>query len=134
MGPHDLRLAGPTEAAAGRAAEALATLAPDIVDDFRAYLPAAMDVVNRRLVDAAHRERLFADPDQVAWAGPTAFLPLVDGGVLVTLARRHGFDRLQVDDALHADPALLLERLAGSDDAVRAVGEELTDACVNLAL
>jgi siderophore synthetase component len=130
----DLRIAGPTEAAASRTAEALAGIAPDLLDDFRSCLPAAMDVVNRRLVDAAYRERLCCDPDDVVWAGGNAFIPLTDGGVLVTAARLHGFDRLRVDEALLADPALLLERFAGSDDAARAVGEELTDSCVNLAL
>src|SRR5262249_18639095 len=54
---------------------------------------------------------------------------------LVTRARRYSFDRIEVDEVLAADPAQLLERITGHDDApTRAVAAELTDAAVNLAL
>jgi siderophore synthetase component len=133
-----LRQAGPTDVAAARLADALASGPADgagLAEPMLAALPAARDVVNRRLVGAAHREHLVGSPDEVVWADQTAFLPLADGGVLVTQARAHGFDRVEVDEPLSADPALLLERLTGrADPTTRAVGAELTDATVNLAL
>ncbi len=129
-----LRTAGPTAAAADRAEAALGLVAPDLVDDFRSFLPIAADVVNRRLIGAAQRERLVGRSNEVTWTGGTAFLPLADGGVLVTAGRQHGFDRIEVDNVQPGDPAQLLERFAGTGAATRAVGQELTDACVNLAV
>jgi siderophore synthetase component len=114
--------------------DALAEAAPELADAVLDHLPAARDVVNRRLLGAAHREHLVADPSDVDWAGETAFLPLADGGVLVTAARRYAYDRIEMAEKASFDPALLLERLAGPGAATRAVGAELTDACVNLAL
>jgi siderophore synthetase component len=130
-----LRAAGPTGADADQVERALALAAPDLVDGFRACLPAAADVVSRRLAGAAYRERLGeTGPDTTTWTDSTAFLPLRDGGFLVSGARSHGFDRIELDDPQPGDPAQLLERLAGADPAVSAVGAELSNACVNLAI
>jgi siderophore synthetase component len=127
-----LRVAGPTAVAADRAERALP---PELVEAFRACLPDAADVVNRRLAGAAYREQLGGSgPAATTWTGSTAFLPLADGGFLVSSARSHGFDRIELDDAQPGDPAQLLERLAGADPGVPAVGAELTNACVNLAI
>lgn len=107
-------LAGPTEHAAARMVDALAEAAPELAGAVLDHLPAARDVVNRRLIGAAHREQLMAEPTDAA--------------------RRYAFDRVEVAQPPSIDPAILLERLAGTGAASRAVGVELADACVNLAL
>jgi len=84
----------------------LAELAPDLVDGFRAALPAAADVVGRRLRGALHREGLRRDPGY---------------------GRRHAFGRTEFADA-PADPAALL------DGDAPGLAAEITDAVVNLAV
>jgi D-ornithine---citrate ligase len=93
----------------------LATLAPTLVDGYTAALPCAVDVVARRLLGAAARERL---------GRHTAVL----GGYP---ARTYGFDRVEVTGPVDVHPTRLLSRL-GLD--APALADELTDACVNLAV
>ncbi|MDT5026121.1 MAG: D-ornithine---citrate ligase [Micromonosporaceae bacterium] len=121
---------GPTALAATAAESALGDAAPHLVAGFRENLPRAADVVDRRLVAAAYREGLAGEHS--AWADGRTFLSARDGGYLVTRARRHAFDRIEIQERLAADPAVLLRRLAGSGDG--GVATELTDATVNLAL
>ena len=85
----------------------LERLRPDLVDGFRAALPAAARIVGARLASALAREGLRDAPLR---------------------GRRHGFDRVEVTDPGVADPAALLPPGA---DGLRA---ELADAVVNLAL
>jgi D-ornithine---citrate ligase len=122
----------PTATAAAAVEAALAELAPGLRAGFRAALPRAHDVVNRRLVGAAYREGLTGGPAAAAWGGGQAFLPMADGGYLVARAERHAFGRIEVAEPLTADPARLLRRLAGGEPT--PVEAELTDATVNLAL
>jgi len=95
--------------------EELAFLAPELVDGYTAALPHATDLVSRRLLGAAARERI--------------------GAVATVLrgraVRRYGFDRLELAEPVDVPPARLLERL-GVD--APALARELTDASVNLAL
>jgi siderophore synthetase component len=103
-----------TDPAALAAAE-LAALAPQLVDRYAQALPAAVDVVSRRLLGAAVRERI---------------------GAYVTVLgrrtrRRYGFDRIELTGPVHTHPARLLAQL-GVD--APALADELSDACVNLAL
>ena len=92
----------PTAAAAAAAEAVLAEVAPALLPGFRESLPHARDVVTRRLVGAAYRERLTGGPDTATWAGGQAFLPMADGGYLVARAARHPFERLEVTEPLAA--------------------------------
>jgi siderophore synthetase component len=127
-----LTAVGPTALAATAAASALGDAAPHLLAGFRENLPRAADVVDRRLVAAAYREGLTGERSAVYWSDGQTFLPAKDGGYVVTRARRHAFDRIEIQERLTADPARLLGRLAGSGDG--AVATELSDATVNLAL
>lgn len=97
------------------AAADLAVLAPALVDGYTAALPRAIDVVARRLLGAAARERLGRYTDVLA-GYPT---------------RAYGFDRVEVTGPVEVHPTRLLARL-GLD--APALADELTDACVNLAV
>ena len=97
------------------ALDELHTLAPELADGFTAALPRAVDVVGRRLLGAAWRERL--------------------GGARGLLAgralRRYGFERVELAEPVTAHPGALLGALGV--DAPDLV-EELADAVTNLAL
>lgn len=112
-------------AAAAREAEArLRIAAPELVEGFGANLSRAADVISRRLLGAFARENA---------AGAT----MIDEGALGPVAvGRHGFGRVEVHDLAGggADPAVLLDRLAGEDPGAAGVARELLDATVNLAL
>ncbi len=123
----------PTAAAARRAEDRLAELAPHLVAGFRASLPRAIDVVSRRLLGAAYREAR-AGHHASSWSGDRVFLPTVDGGYLVSRADRYAFDRIEIAERPTVDPALLMQRLAGRGAVTRLVAAELTDASINLAL
>jgi siderophore synthetase component len=97
------------------AAAELAAIAPDLVDGYSAALPRAVDVVSRRLLGAAARERI-GGYDTLLAGRP---------------ARRYGFDRIELTGPVDTHPARLLGQL-GVD--APALADELTDACVNLAL
>jgi len=85
----------------------LATLAPDLVAGYAAALPRAVDVVGRRLLGAAWRERL--------------------GGARELL----GGYRVELTEPVATHPAVLLADLGV---AAPALADELADAVVNLAL
>jgi siderophore synthetase component len=121
---------GPVAAAAAETELALRAAAPELVDGFRAALPAARDAVARRVIGAACREGLTGH-GVPAWSGERLFVPKAGGGYLVTRATRHGFGRIEVTQAVEADPARLLTDLVGEHTAVAA---ELADATVNLAI
>ncbi len=121
-----------TARAAARFAEALGAVEPDLVAGFQRHLPAAAEVVTGRVVGAAYREGLVAP--EVSWHDQTAFLPVADGGFLVSRARRHGFGRIEVFDAGGIDPAVALERLAAGARGRPGVAAEIVDSCLNLAL
>jgi D-ornithine---citrate ligase len=101
-----------TDAAAG--AE-LAVLAPELSAGYTAALPVAVDVVGRRLLGAAWRERLGDARDLLA----------------AQALRHYGFDRVELPGPVTTHPAGLLDALG-----VRAPGlaAELADAVVNMAL
>jgi D-ornithine---citrate ligase len=93
----------------------LAAHAPHLVAGYVSALPRAVDTVARRLLGAAARERL--------------------GGYREVLrgrpARRYGFGRLELTDPVDVHPTRLLAAL-GLD--APDLADELTDACVNLAV
>jgi siderophore synthetase component len=93
----------------------LAALAPDLAGRYAAALPRAVDVVGRRLLGAAWRERL--------------------GGARGLLAgralRRYGFDRVELAEPVRSRPAALLDALGLDAPGLAA---ELGDAVVNLAV
>ncbi len=132
-------MTGPTAVAAAAAEAALSGAAPQLVPAFRKNLPRAVDAVDRRLVGAAHREGLVpflpsgdgAGCDGVSGDGVSGDGA---GGYGEPQAQRHGFGRIEIAEAMVADPAWLLQRLAGTGPEVVAIGEELTDATVNLAI
>lgn len=126
-----LAAAGPTVRAAARAEDELTSAAPHLMPAFAAQLARAADVVTRRLVGAAAREGVAG---QVEWDGDRAFLPLRDGGFLVATASRHAFGRAEVAQPLELDPAELVRRIAGDTPEADALGAELSDAVVGLAL
>lgn len=96
-------------AAAARAEAQLAAAAPHLVDGYRSALPAAADVVGRRLLGALVREQL-----RPAGKGP---------------GRQHAFNRYEFDSAGTGDPATLLP-----PDTAGSLTAEITDAVVNLAV
>jgi D-ornithine---citrate ligase len=93
----------------------LAALAPHLIAGYAQAVPRAIDVVSRRLLGAAARERLGGYPD-VLRGRPV---------------RRYGFDRVELTEPVRAHPVRLLNRL-GVD--APQLADELTDACVNLAV
>jgi siderophore synthetase component len=93
----------------------LGALAPELIDGYVAARPRALDVVGRRLLGAAWRERLGAARGLLA------------GRAL----RRYGFDRVELAEPVTAHPAMLLSALGV--DAPGLV-EELADAVTNLAV
>jgi siderophore synthetase component len=103
-----------TEAATLAGAE-LEMLAPQLVDGYRAALPAAVDVVGRRLLAAAWREDIGAAREVLRKA------PM----------RRYGFDRVEPTQPVTRHPASLLGDLGVCSPGL---GAELADACVNLAI
>src|SRR5262245_21688855 len=97
----------PIDRAIAHALTELTAAAPDLVDEFREGLPKAADTVARRVVSAAYREGL----TDVSPTGDR--LRLANGGsnaetVAVTT---HVFDRIEVHDEVHTDPASLLAQL-----------------------
>jgi D-ornithine---citrate ligase len=97
---------------AGAAADAeaqLAAAAPELVEGYRAALPAAADLVGRRLLGALFRENV---------------IPVKKGP-----GRQHAFDRFEFDGAGTGDPASLLP-----PDGADGLAAEVTDATVNLAV
>jgi D-ornithine---citrate ligase len=122
--------AGPVPAVAAETERALRAAAPELVDGFRAALPTARDAVARRVIGAVCREGL-SGHGAPAWSGERLFVAKAGGGYLVTRADRHGFDRIEVTQATEADPVRLLSDLVGEH---AAVGAELADATVNLAI
>jgi len=118
---------GPTGAAAAAAERALAAHEPLLAPSFRRALPLAREVVARRLVAAAYREAVPPSQSTLDRTVPA----------LMT-ARRYGLRRIEFTDRIDADPAELLDALAGADGwpstGVPAVRAELVDATVNLAL
>jgi len=134
-----LTAAGPTAVAARTAEQRLAEVAPRLAPGFRDNLSRAADVVSRRLFGAAYREGLAGGGGSgarrdIAWSDDRVFLPATDGGYLVAVADRHAFDRIDVAEHVDGDPAGLLARLAGGDEATRLVAAEIVDASVNLAV
>jgi D-ornithine---citrate ligase len=113
------------------ATTALAELAPDLVGDFVAALPAGTDVVSRRLLAASWREDLGGTRSGAIWDGERVLLP---SGV--HRARQLGFDQLELLDPVATAPErLLADLLPELPAAVRAaLATELVDARVNLAL
>ncbi|TMM31673.1 MAG: RhbF-like rhizobactin siderophore biosynthesis protein [Actinobacteria bacterium] len=103
-----------TDAALAARAE-LDLLAPQLGAGYTAALPVAVDVVGRRLLGAAWRERLGSARDLLA------------GRAL----RHYGFDRVELAQPVATHPAGLLDALG-----VRAPGlaAELADAVTNLAV
>jgi siderophore synthetase component len=97
------------------AAAELATFAPHLSAGYAEALPRAVDVVSRRLLGAAARERI------------GAYQAVLRGRA----ARRYGFDRIELTEPVPIHPARLLTRLGVE---APALADELTDACVNLAL
>jgi D-ornithine---citrate ligase len=93
----------------------LAALAPGLVDRYAEALPRAVDVVSRRLLGAAWRERLGAARELLAGR------PM----------RRYGFERVELADPVATHPATLLAELGVHSPTLAA---ELADACVNLAV
>ena len=93
----------------------LAVLAPELVNGYTEALPDAVDIVSRRLLGAAARERLGA----------------VDTVLRDRAVRRYGFDRVELAEHLDTHPVALLARLGVESPTLAA---ELTDACVNLAV
>jgi siderophore synthetase component len=98
---------------AALAGAALAGHAPELVAGFNAALPRAMDVVGQRLLAAAWRERLGTARE------------------VIRPARRYGFDRIGVSGPVAEHPVRLLDRLGVRSPAL---ADELTDACVNMAV
>ena len=98
-----------------RARAELAELAPGLADRYAAALPHATDVVGRRLLGAAWRERL--------------------GSARQLLARRelrrYGFDRVELTEAVRAAPDELLASLGLHAPGLAG---ELADAVRNLAV
>jgi len=113
------RRAGLARVAADAEAQ-LATAAPELVDGYRAALPAAADLVGRRLLGALFRENV---------------VPVRKGP-----GRQHAFDRFEFDAADTDDPADLLLALSAAHpgrrplDAADGLAAEVTDATVNLAV
>ncbi len=93
----------------------LAALAPRLVAGYADALPRAVDVVSRRLLGAAWRERLGTARELLAGR------PM----------RRYGFERVELSGAVGIHPAALLAELGVHSPALAA---ELADACVNLAV
>jgi siderophore synthetase component len=104
------------DSSAARAGAELAGAAPHLVDDYRAALPRAADLVGRRLLGALWREDV-ADT-RACPPGP---------------GRRHGFDRIEFDRSPADDPVALLPPSI-VDGPGRSLAAELTDAVVNLAV
>jgi D-ornithine---citrate ligase len=113
------------------ATTALAELAPELLSDFVAALPAGTDVVSRRLLAAAWREDLGGTRSGAIWDGDRVLLP---SGV--HRARELGFDQVELLDPVATPPErLLADLLPELPAAVRAgLATELVDARVNLAL
>lgn len=101
--------------AAARVARRLEVLAPDLVGPFRAALPAAAASVSARLAGALWREEV----------GRRERLGAV--------ARRHGFDRVELVLPDGVDPVELLP-VSVLDRRGWGLAAELTDAVVNLAI
>jgi siderophore synthetase component len=95
--------------AAARTEAQLADAAPHLVDGYRAALPAAADVVGRRLLGALVREDI---------------VPVRKGP-----GRQHAFNRYEFDSAGTGDPATLLPA-----DGTEGLAVEITNATVNLAV
>ena len=95
--------------AAADTEEQLAAAAPHLVDGYRAALPAAADLVGRRLRGALFRENV---------------LPVRKGP-----GRLHAFNRYEFASAGTGDPATLLPRDGGD-----GLAAEVTNATVNLAV
>jgi siderophore synthetase component len=93
----------------------LHALAPELAGGYAAALPRAVDVVGRRLLGAAWRERLGGARGLLAGRG----------------LRRYGFDRVELTEPVTAHPGALLRTLGV--DAPGLAGE-LADAVTNLAL
>ncbi len=93
----------------------LDAIAPELADRYAAALPRAVDVVGRRLLGAAWRERLGTARELLA------------GRAL----RRYGFDRVELCEPVGAAPQALLAVL---DLDAPGLAVELTDAVRNLAL
>jgi siderophore synthetase component len=91
----------------------LAALAPGLVEGYAAGLPRAVDVVSRRLLGAAWRERLGRARE------------------LVEPIQRYGFERVEPAGPVGTHPVALLAELGVHSPALAA---ELADACVNLAV
>jgi D-ornithine---citrate ligase len=96
-------------AAAAQAEAQLSAAAPHLVDGYRAALPAAADLVGRRLLGALFRENVVS-----VRKGP---------------GRMHAFNRFEYDSAGTGEPAVLLP-----PDGADGLATEVTDAAVNLAL
>lgn len=107
---------GTVAADAAHAAEDLRAHAPDLVDGFRAALPAAASTVGRRLAGALVREDI--GDARSRWAGT---------------GTRYGFDRVEFDTAPAGDPVALLPAQI-MDRHGWALASELTNAVVNLAI
>jgi siderophore synthetase component len=91
-------------------------LPEDLVDGYRAALPAAVDTVGRRLLGAAWREQVGRARTALAtWP-----------------SRRYGFDRWEGAEPVVRDPAELLRDVLGVDSP--GLAAELSDAVTNLAL
>jgi siderophore synthetase component len=95
--------------AAAQTEAQLAATAPHLVDGYRAALPAAADLVGRRLLGALFRENVVA-----VRKGP---------------GRQHAFNRYEFDSAGTGDPATLLP-----PDGADGLAGEVTNATVNLAV
>ncbi len=93
----------------------LATLAPELSAGYAAALPTAVDVVGRRLLGAAWRERLGTAREALAGRALT----------------RYGFDRVELSEPVGTHPATLLDELGIDAPGLAA---ELADAVVNLAV
>jgi siderophore synthetase component len=95
--------------AAAQTEAGLAATAPHLVDGYRAALPAAADLVGRRLLGALFRENVVA--------------------VRKASGRQHAFNRYEFDSAGTGDPAALLP-----PDGADGLAGEITNATVNLAV
>ncbi|MEV0732216.1 IucA/IucC family protein [Polymorphospora sp. NPDC050346] len=107
---------GTVAGAAAHTADELRIHAPDLVDGFRAALPAAASTVGRRLAGALVREDI--GDARVRWAGA---------------GTRHGFDRVEFDTVDADEPVDLLPGQV-MDRRGWALATELTNAVVNLAI
>jgi siderophore synthetase component len=112
--------------AAAQTEAQLAAAAPELVDGYRAALPAAADLVGRRLLGALFRENVAEPASTPVRRGPGRRHA---SGRLHTSGRLHAFDRYEFDGAGTADPATLLP--PGGADGLAA---EIVNATVNLAL